>query len=73
MVTRASIPVAPESAAADRGARGWHRWRGWRSTPWWGGLFIAVIVALAAFDIWRGYATTLTDTGRELDALSRVI
>ncbi len=74
MIARASIPVGSESTRATGAARrGWRRWHGWRSTPWWGGLFIAVIVALAAFDIWRGYAATLTNTGRELDALSRVI
>ena len=36
-------------------------------------MFIAAIVALAAFDIWRGYVAALANTGRELEALSRVI
>jgi hypothetical protein len=45
-------PVAPESAAAPSapgapGALG--RWLGWRSTPWWGGLFITLVAATAAF------------------------
>ena len=69
-----SIPPAPESAAAaGSAARGWRRWLGWRSTPWWGGLFIVIVVALAAFDIWRGYAATVAGIGRELEALARVI
>ena len=69
-------PVAPESAAAaeraGRAGRAWPRWLGWRSTPWWGGLFITLVAATAAFDIWRGHAATVAANGRELDALSRV-
>jgi PAS domain S-box-containing protein len=74
MSTPASTPAAPESAApAGGGVRSGRRWHVWRSTPWWGGLFIVVIVALAAFDVWRGHANAVAETGRELDALSRVI
>ncbi|WP_088278355.1 PAS domain-containing protein [Ideonella sp. A 288] len=48
------------------------RWT-WRHTPWIGGLFIAVIVGLAGFDILRGRQATIGETGRELDAQARVI
>ena len=45
----------------------------WRSIPWIGGVFIAAIVALAAYDILRGYRSNAVDTARELDAHSRII
>jgi len=45
----------------------------WRSIPWIGGVFIAAIVALAAFDIVRGYRANALETARELDTHSRVI
>jgi len=38
-----------------------------------GGVFIAAIVALSGYDIYRSYQKTLEDTGRELDAHARVI
>ena len=44
-----------------------------RSVPWIGALFIAVIVAFAAFDIVRGYRATVDQTGRELDTQARTI
>jgi PAS domain S-box-containing protein len=44
-----------------------------RRIAWTGGLFIAVIAALAAHDMWRGYRQAVADTRRELDAQSRVI
>ncbi|HSW24620.1 MAG TPA: cache domain-containing protein, partial [Burkholderiaceae bacterium] len=49
------------------------RGRWWHSIPWLGGLFIAVIVALAAWDIVRGYRMAADDTHRELETQSRVI
>ena len=74
MPTAEPLPLASEAAAAgDGAARQRPRWPGWRSTPWWGGLFIAAIAALAAFDIWRAHVAAVADIGRELDALSRVI
>src|SRR5512139_373759 len=45
----------------------------WRSIPWIGGVFIAAIVALAGYDIVRGYRANAADTARELDAHSRII
>ena len=45
----------------------------WRSIPWIGGVFIAAIVALAAYDIVRGYRANALDTARELDTHSRII
>ena len=38
-----------------------------------GGVFIAAIVALSGYDIYRSYQKTIDDTGRELDAHARVI
>ncbi len=57
-------------AALDAvGARPWTR----RSVPWIGALFIAIIVAMAAFDIVRGYRTAVDDTGRELETQARIV
>jgi len=47
----------------------WNR----RTVAWIGGFFIAVIVALAAYDIVDSYQTTVRNTGRELDAQARLI
>jgi PAS domain S-box-containing protein len=44
-----------------------------RAVPWVGGLFIAAIVALAAYDIVESYRTAVSNAGRELDAQARVI
>src|SRR5262245_13742090 len=44
-----------------------------RVVPWVGGLLIGVIVALAGYDIVRGYQAAIDNTGRELDAQARVI
>jgi PAS domain S-box-containing protein len=44
-----------------------------RTIAWLGGVFIAVIVTLAVWDIWRGYHAAVASTGRELDAQARVI
>ena len=44
-----------------------------RSVPWLGALFIAAIVAMAVFDIVRGYRAVVDDTGRELDTQARII
>jgi PAS domain S-box-containing protein len=40
---------------------------------WAGGLLIAVIVALAAYDIVESYHTTVRNTGRELEAQARLL
>ena len=45
----------------------------WRSIPWIGGVFIAAIVALAAYDIVRSHRADAIDTARELDTQSRII
>jgi len=60
------------SAAPPVAARAAHRWS-WRSTPWLGGLFIAVIVGMAAYDTLRSHRAALGEIGRELDAQARVI
>ncbi|MES2959567.1 MAG: PAS domain-containing protein [Pseudomonadota bacterium] len=44
-----------------------------RRVAWLGGLFIAAMVGLAAYDIVRGYRSTVAETGRELDTQARVI
>ncbi len=44
-----------------------------RTVAWGGGLLIAVIVAMAAFDIARSYRSTIADNGRELDTQARII
>jgi PAS domain S-box-containing protein len=40
---------------------------------WVGGVLIATIVAMAAFDIVRGYRLTVQDTGRQLQTQARII
>ncbi|MGE5339385.1 MAG: PAS domain-containing protein [Gemmatimonadota bacterium] len=49
-----------------------HPWQR-RSVPWIGALLIAVIVAMAAFDIVRGYRSAVDDTGRELETQARIV
>ncbi len=51
------------------------RGRPWprRSVPWIGAIFIAIIVAMAAFDIVRGYRVAVDDTGRELETQARIV
>ena len=44
-----------------------------RRIAWIGGCFIAVVVALSAYDIYRSYNATVNDTGRELDTQARII
>ena len=44
-----------------------------RIVPWAGGLLIAAIVGLAAYDIARSYDETVANTGRELDAQARAL
>jgi hypothetical protein len=51
----------------------WPRQWTQRSVPWVGGLFIAVIAAMAAYDIVRSYQATISNTGHELDSQARVI
>ena len=41
--------------------------------PWFGGLFIAAIAALAIWDVVRGYGAAADDTDRELETQARVI
>jgi PAS domain S-box-containing protein len=38
-----------------------------------GGAFIAIIVALSGYDVWRTYHATIENTGRELDTQARII
>jgi PAS domain S-box-containing protein len=47
--------------------------RSWQRIPWIGGLFIAVIAAMAVWDIVRGYRVAANDTDRELETQARVI
>lgn len=54
---------------ASLGPRQWSR----RRIAWSGGLFIAMIIVLALFDIVRGYRTTVESTERELEAQARVL
>jgi PAS domain S-box-containing protein len=54
---------------ASLGPRRWSS----RRVAWAGGLFIAAIVALAVFDIVRGYRTTIERTARELESQARVL
>ncbi len=49
------------------------RRRSWHHIPWFGGLFIAVIAALAVWDVVRGYRAAADDTERELETQARVI
>jgi PAS domain S-box-containing protein len=44
-----------------------------RNVAWLGGLFIGLIVAMAVYDIVRGYHKGVENTGRELDAQARTI
>jgi PAS domain S-box-containing protein len=44
-----------------------------RRIAWGGGLFIAAIVALSAYDVLRGHGAAVRDTGRELDTQARII
>ena len=46
-----------------------HRWI--RSVPWIGGLLIVAIVAMAGYDIVRGYRFAVENTERELEAGAR--
>jgi signal transduction histidine kinase/CheY-like chemotaxis protein len=49
------------------------RQRARRTVAWAGGLFIGVIIAMAGYDIYRGYVAVVEITGRELDTQARVI
>src|SRR6476619_2017164 len=49
------------------------RGRSWQRIPWFGGLFIAVIAAMAVWDVVRGYRVAAEDTDRELETQARVI
>jgi len=69
----AELPVGPPGRRPVAGAANAARRLAWRHTTWIGGLFVAGIVALAGFDIWRSHANTVAETSRELDSLSRVI
>ena len=47
----------------------WNR----RAVAWVGGLFIAAILGLAAYDIVQGYRRTLDNAGHELEGQARLI
>ncbi|AMO22681.1 hypothetical protein UC35_07045 [Ramlibacter tataouinensis] len=49
------------------------RGRSWQLIPWFGGLFIAAIAAMAVWDVVRGYHVAAEDTDRELETQARVI
>ena len=44
-----------------------------RAVPWVGGLFIGVIVAMAAYDIIKTYRATVSETGRQLETQAQII
>ncbi|HET7526012.1 MAG TPA: PAS domain-containing protein, partial [Burkholderiaceae bacterium] len=70
------VPIQPTSTAMSSVASSQTprvRGRWWQSIPWLGGVFIAAIVALAVWDIVRGYRIAADDTNRELETQSRVI
>ena len=66
-------PALTQTSVAVSNGTSRPRGRWWQSIPWLGGLFIAVIVALAAWDIVRGYRIAADDTHRELETQARVI
>ena len=45
----------------------------WQRIAWIGSLFIALVAAMAAWDIARSYRTTVDETGRALDSQARVM
>ena len=49
------------------------RGRSWQRIPWFGGLFIAAIAAMAVWDVVRAYRVAADDTDRELETQARVI
>jgi PAS domain S-box-containing protein len=44
-----------------------------RGIAWLGGTFIAIIIAMAAYDVWRDYEATVSSTARELDTQARTL
>ncbi|MBW8904919.1 MAG: PAS domain S-box protein, partial [Betaproteobacteria bacterium] len=44
-----------------------------RHVAWCGGAFIAIVIGLSGYDIYRNYQATVADTGRELDTQARII
>lgn len=44
-----------------------------RALPWGGGLFVAIVLALAAYDIARGYQRVVEATVSELDSQARML
>jgi PAS domain S-box-containing protein len=44
-----------------------------RSVAWGGGLLIAIIVAMAVFDVVRSYRATVEETGRSLETQARIL
>ena len=62
-------PVSRTGGIAAFASRQWTA----RSVPWIGAFLIAVIAALAATDIIRGYRVTVEETGRELETQARII
>ncbi|MGZ8993234.1 MAG: PAS domain-containing protein [Burkholderiaceae bacterium] len=62
-------PVSRTGGIAAFASRQWTA----RSVPWIGAFLIAVIAALAATDIIRGYRVSVGETGRELETQARII
>jgi len=60
-------------ALADQLSRSLPAWQRSAVIAWLGGLIIAAIVGLAAFDILRGYRQAIERTDRELNTQARVI
>ena len=67
------LPASSEMSPAESTETLKPRGRSWHRIPWFGGLFIAAIVALAVWDVVRGYRAAADDTDRELETQARVI
>jgi PAS domain S-box-containing protein len=65
------LPALSEMSLAELTLK--PRGRSWQRIPWFGGLFIAAIAAMAVWDIVRGYRVATDNTDRELETQARVI
>src|SRR5262245_24065171 len=68
-----NLPALSEMTLAESTETLKPRGRSWQRIPWFGGLFIAAIAAMAVWDIVRGYRVAAEDANRELETQARVI